>query len=77
MEASESQMKLDFVRSTERSLKYEPELNPLFDDFAEYYGTAIVPARAWKPRDKALFENAVTLVYQQILLHFTIKHSTL
>ena len=46
--------------------KYEPELNPLFDDFAEYYRLAIIPARAGKPRDKALVENAVTLVYQRI-----------
>jgi len=88
-EASKSQKQEDFVRSTERALryfggvpqalvpdnlksavvkadKYEPELNPLFDDFAEYYGTAIVPARAYKPKDKALVENAVTLVYQRI-----------
>jgi transposase len=89
VEASESQKNEDFVRSTERALrffegvpkalvpdnlksavlkadKYEPEINPLFDDFAEHYGTAIVPARAYKPRDKALVENAVTLVYQRI-----------
>lgn len=46
--------------------RYEPELNPLFDDFAEYYHIAIIPARARKPRDKALIENAVTLVYQRI-----------
>jgi len=46
--------------------RYEPELNPLFDDFAEYYRMAIIPARARKPRDKALVENAVTLVYQRI-----------
>ena len=46
--------------------KYEPELNPLFDDFSDYYRTAIVPARARKPKDKPLVENAVRLMYQRI-----------
>jgi transposase len=45
---------------------YEPGINLQFDDFAEYYGTVILPARASKPRDKALVENAVRLVYQRI-----------
>jgi len=88
-EGSLSQKKEEFVRSTERALryfggvpralvpdnlksavtkasKYEPELNPLFDDFAEYYRTAIIPARAYRPKDKALVENAVRLTYQRI-----------
>ena len=46
--------------------KYEPEVNPLFDDFAEYYRTAILPARAYRPKDKALVENAVRLMYRRI-----------
>ncbi len=46
--------------------KYEPELNPLFDDFADYYRTTIIPARAYKPKDKSLAENAVKLTYQRI-----------
>jgi transposase len=45
---------------------YEPGINPQFDAFAEYYGTVILPARARKPRYKALVENAVRLVYQRI-----------
>jgi transposase len=46
--------------------KYEPNLNETFLDFANHYGTAILPARSRKPRDKALVENAVNLVYQRI-----------
>ena len=46
--------------------KYEPEINPLFDDFADYYRTVIYPARAYRPKDKALVENAVRLMYQRI-----------
>lgn len=49
-----------------RTDPYEPGINPLFDDFADYYGTVIMPARVRKPRDKALVENAVRLVYQRI-----------
>lgn len=89
VEASESQKKEDFIRSTESALryfggvtralvpdnlksavlkadKYEPELNPLFDDFAEYYRTCIIPARAYHPKDKPLAENMVRLAYQRI-----------
>ncbi|NVM24094.1 MAG: IS21 family transposase, partial [Desulfobacterales bacterium] len=46
--------------------RYEPGINPTFDDFAEYYGTVILPARVREARDKALAENAVRLVYQRI-----------
>jgi transposase len=33
--------------------RYEPELNPAYQDFAEHYALAILPARARKPRDIA------------------------
>jgi len=45
---------------------YEPELNLLFADFAEYYRCAIVPARAGKPKDKAHVENAVKIIYTRV-----------
>jgi len=46
--------------------RYEPEINPVFEEFARYYGMVVFPARVRKPRDKALVENAVNLVYQRI-----------
>ncbi|MBX9853021.1 MAG: IS21 family transposase [Cytophagaceae bacterium] len=49
-----------------KSDKYEAEINATFQEFALHYGTTIVPARAKKPKDKALVENAVKLVYQRI-----------
>lgn len=49
-----------------KASKYEPEINPLFDDFADYYRTTIIPARAYRPKDKALVENAVRLMYQRV-----------
>jgi transposase len=45
----------DNLRSAvSQSDRYEPGINPTFDDFAEYYDTVIIPARVRKARDKAL-----------------------
>jgi transposase len=46
---------------------YEPGLNPTYQDFATHYGTAILPARPRKPRDKAKVEAGVLLVERWIL----------
>src|SRR5215211_3247503 len=35
---------------------HEPGLNPTYQDFATHYGTAILPARPRRPRDKAKVE---------------------
>lgn len=50
-----------------RALRYEPELNPSYQDFAEHYGVAILPARVRKPRDKAKVETGVQIVERWIL----------
>lgn len=49
-----------------KSSRYEPTLNDMFRDFAEYYDTTILPARAYKPRDKSLAEGAVRILYTRI-----------
>jgi transposase len=49
-----------------KSDRYEPEINLVFEEFGRHYKTAIFPARVRKPRDKALVEGAVRLVYQRI-----------
>jgi len=49
------------------SCRYDPEANPTYRDFAEHYGTAIVPARVYKPRDKAKVECGVLGVERRIL----------
>lgn len=46
-----------------KSNKYEPTLNETFLDFAEHYGTTILPARSYKPRDKSLVEGMVKILY--------------
>ena len=49
-----------------KSSRYEPTLNETFEDFADHYGTTILPARAYRPRDKALVEGAVKIIYTKI-----------
>lgn len=49
-----------------KSNRYEPTVNETFLDFSEHYGTTILPARAYKPRDKALVEGAVKILYTRI-----------
>lgn len=41
-------------------------MNQAFESFGDHYSTAILPTRAYKPKDKALVEGAVNLVYQRI-----------
>jgi transposase len=46
---------------------YDPELNRTYQKLAEHYGTAVVPARIRRPRDKAKAETGVQGVERQIL----------
>jgi transposase len=45
---------------------YEPSINRSYAEMAAHYGTAIVPARPYKPRDKAKVEAAVLLATRWI-----------
>ena len=47
--------------------RYEPDLNPTYQDLAEHYGTVVIPARIGKPQDKAKVEAAVLLAERWIL----------
>jgi transposase len=47
--------------------RYEPDLNPTYLDLAQHYGTAIIPARVRKPKDKAKAEVGVQVVERWIL----------
>lgn len=49
------------------SCRYDPDANPTYRDFAEHYGTAIMPARVRRPRDKSPVELGVKGVEQRIL----------
>ena len=50
-----------------RACFYEPEVNRSYAEMAAHYGTAILPARPYKPRDKAKVEAAVLLVQRWII----------
>jgi transposase len=46
---------------------YEPDVNPTYHELAVHYGTAVLPTRKQKPRDKAKAEAGVLLVERWIL----------
>ena len=47
--------------------RYEPEVNPTYQELSRHYGCAVVPARVRKPRDKAKVEVGVQGVERRIL----------
>ncbi len=47
--------------------RYEPEANRTYEDLARHYGTALLPARPRRPRDKAKVEIGVQVVERWIL----------
>jgi transposase len=50
-----------------KACRYEPDLNPTYQDMASHYGTAVIPARVRKARDKAKVEVGVQVVERWIL----------
>lgn len=51
----------------DRACRYEPDLNRTYHEMALHYGVAVMPARPYKPRDKAKVENAVLLAERWIV----------
>jgi len=47
--------------------RYDPELNPSYQELAEHYGTVVIPARPGKPRDKGKVENGVQFAQRWIM----------
>ena len=45
---------------------YEPDVNRALEDLANHYGTTVIPARSRKPKDKALVENQVKMIYTRV-----------
>jgi transposase len=46
---------------------YDPQINRTYADMAAHYGTAVLPARPRRPRDKAKVEQAVLIVERWLL----------
>ncbi len=61
-----------------KTSRYEPTINQAFASFAEHYNTVVLPARAYKPKDKALVEGVVKIIYRSIYLYVKEQvHTTL
>lgn len=50
-----------------QTCRYEPELNHTYREMAAHYGTAVIPARPRKPRDKSKAETSVQVVERWVL----------
>jgi transposase len=57
-----------------KACRYEPELNPGYQQLAAHYAVAVVPARPYKPKDKAKAEAGVQLVERWIMAK--LRHQT-
>jgi transposase len=51
-----------------KACRYEPDLNPTYQEFAAHYHVAVLPTRPRKPRDKAKVESAVQVVQRWIVM---------
>lgn len=49
-----------------KAIRYEPDVNRALEYFANHYGTTVTPTRPYRPKDKALVENQVKMVYSRI-----------
>lgn len=57
-----------------RACRYEPDLNPTYQQLAEHYQTTVIPARPYKPKDKAKAEVGVQIVERWIMAR--LRHET-
>ena len=65
----------DNLRSAvSKPCRYDPEPNSTYQELARHYGTAILPARPYKPKDKAKAEVGVQVVERWILAR--LRHHT-
>ena len=63
--------------SVNKASRYDPEINHSMSDFADHYDTVVLPTRVKKPKDKALVESAVNILYTRIYapLHDRVFHT--
>ena len=65
----------DNLKSAVRKVhRYDPDINPSYQQLASHYQCAIVPARPYKPKDKAKAEVAVQIVERWIMAR--LRHQT-
>lgn len=59
-----------------KACRYDPELNPSYQQLAEHYQVAVMPARPYKPKDKAKAEVGVQIVERWIWPVYAIRPSS-
>ncbi len=64
----------NLLSGVSRACRYAPEPNETYQELARHYGTAILPARPYKPKDKAKAEVGVQVVERWILAR--LRHHT-
>jgi transposase len=57
-----------------RACRYDPDLNPTYQEMAMHYGVGVVPARPYRPRDKAKVEVGVQVAQRWIVA--VLRHQT-
>lgn len=57
-----------------KACRYDPDLNPSYEQLGAHYGAAIMPARPRKPQDKAKAEVGVQIIERWILAR--LRHHT-
>ncbi len=57
-----------------KACRYDPDVNAAYQQLAAHYGTAIVPARPYKPKDKVKAEVGVQIIERCILAR--LRHQT-
>ena len=59
-----------------RPHRYEPDVNVTYQEMASHYGIAIIPARSYRPRDKAKAEIGVLVCERWIIARLRNEHFT-
>ena len=64
----------NLLAGVSKAHRYEPDINPTYQELASHYGVAVVPARVRRPKDKAKAEIGVQVVERWILA--VLRHRT-
>ncbi|KGJ97953.1 IS21 family transposase, partial [Thalassotalea sp. ND16A] len=57
-----------------KACRYDPDTNPSYQQLADHYGVAVIPARPYKPKDKSKAEVGVQIIERWILA--VLRHQT-
>lgn len=57
----------NLLSGVSKACRYDPDINPTYQEMARHYGTAVLPARVRRPQDKAKVENGVLGIERRVL----------